>query len=156
MSETHARATFVLMRPWAAVDGESETAGLVGEAYFVPELLIDVTGSAGFAVARLALRPLVPTPTTLAAGVLDALSTLEPGDMLPIIAPLAPGGGAVGLCRVLAIEEDRDRGEVQITVQFIGQLDPEDVDAFQDVGRVRVAIDRATNLGRIVRELRRR
>jgi hypothetical protein len=156
MSETHARATFVLMRPWAAVDGESETAGLVGEAYFVPELLIDVTGSAGFAVARLALRPLIPTPAALAAGVLDALSTLEPGDVLPIIAPLAPGGGAVGLCRVLAIEEDRDRGEVQITVQFIGQLDPEDVDAFQDVGRVRVAIDRATNLGRIVREMRRR
>jgi hypothetical protein len=156
MTETHARAAWILMRPWAAIDGESETAGLVGDAFFVPELLLDVTGSAGFAVARLALRPLVPTPTALAAGVLDALSALEPGDVLPIVAPLAPGGGAVGLCRVLAIEEDRDRGEVQITVQFIEQLDREDVDAFQDVGRVRVAIDRATNLGRIVREMRRR
>jgi hypothetical protein len=156
MSETHARATFVLMRPWAQVDGESETAGLVGDAFFVPELVIDATGTAGFAVARLALRPLVPTPTAFATGVLDALAALEPGDVLPLVAPLAPGGGAVGLCRVLAVEGDPDSGAVEITVQFIGQLDREDVEAFQDVGRVRVAVDRATNLGRIVREMRRR
>jgi hypothetical protein len=156
MSETHARATFVLMRPWGAIDGESETSGIVGDRFFVPELVIDATGSAGFAVARLALRSLVPTPTAFATGVLDALAALEPGDVLPLIAPLAPGGGAVGLCRVLAVEGDPERGEVQLTVQFIGQLDREDVDAFQDVGRVRVAVDRATNLGRIVREMRRR
>lgn len=156
MTETHLRTVWATTRPWVAVEGETETDGIVGTVVLPAELLIDPVGTGTVVVARVGLRPLVPSSTPFAVGVESALSTLEPGDVVPVVLPLEAGGGAVGLCRVLAIEEDPDRGEVRLQVQFIGQLEADDVTAYQDVGRPRVATDRATNLGRTLRELRRR
>ncbi|MCX2728563.1 hypothetical protein OO015_13820 (plasmid) [Thermomicrobium sp. 4228-Ro] len=156
MTVTHLRTVWALTRRWAAVEGETVTGGTVGTVVFPAELLVDPVGTGTVVVARVGLRPIVPTTAEFAVGVESALAALEPGDVVPVVLPLAPGGGAVGLCRVLAIDEDPDRGEVRLQVQFIGQLEAEDVAAFQDVGRPRVATDRATNLGRTVRELRRR
>lgn len=156
MTETHLRTVWATTRPWVAVEGETETDGIVGTVVLPAELLIDPVGTGTVVVARVGLRPLVPSSTPFAVGVESALAALEPGDVVPVVLPLEAGGGAVGLCRVLAIDEDPDRGEVRLQVQFIGQLEADDAAAYQDVGRPRVATDRATNLGRVVRELRRR
>ena len=87
--------------------------------------------------------------------VLSADVRLEPGDLVWVVAPLAGLNGRSGLCRVLAVEHDADRGEARYQVQLIEMSRIEDVQALNELGRPRVAVNRTTSLARQLREAKR-
>lgn len=94
---------------------------------------------------------LIPTESL----VLSPAVQLEPGDLVWVVAPLAGLQGRTGLCRVLAVEHDPDRGEARYQVQLIEMSRVEDVQALNELGRPRVAINRTTSLARQLREAKR-
>ena len=89
------------------------------------------------------------------AMVLTTQVRLEPGDLVWLVAPLAGLQGRTGLCRVLAVEHDPDRGERRYRVQLVPLAEAGDMLATNELWRPPVAIDRATSLARLLRERRR-
>lgn len=87
--------------------------------------------------------------------VLTSDTRLEVGDLVWLVAPLAGLQGRTGLCRVLAVDYDPDRGERRYRVQVVELPTVEDMPALNELGRPRVAVDRVTNLARQLRESRR-
>lgn len=130
---------------WLVVaEGDEVTAG---SAANLPGILA-VPASGHLATSGWALVLLPPVAQMLDEQV---LFTLHPGDLFWLIAPLAGVGGKTGLARVLAVRWQE--GELPtVRVQLIPLPTAADAPALNEVPRPRMAVERTTNLARLLRK----